>query len=147
MKGISAHLLDVNFLIALAWPNHIAHGQAVSWFRENSKIPFATCPITEAGFIRISMNPLVVTESTTARGAINMLAEYCSIFSHVFWPDDLSITEALRDYPIISGHRQVTDAYLLALALAHSGSLVSFDGGIVSLAPKIYKENLIVVDY
>ncbi|MFA6506776.1 MAG: TA system VapC family ribonuclease toxin [Treponemataceae bacterium] len=142
----SADLLDVNFLIALAWPNHIAHTRAVSWFRETRTAPFATCPITEAGFVRISMNPLIVSERTTAAAAVEMLSKYQSRFPHVFWPDDVSIADALSGFPCVSGHRQITDAYLLALAASHSGRLITFDGGIAAFAPERYRPNVVVVE-
>ncbi|PKL10135.1 MAG: hypothetical protein CVV51_00005, partial [Spirochaetae bacterium HGW-Spirochaetae-7] len=90
MSDHGPNLLDVNFLVALAWPNHVAHEQAVVWFLDNRATAFATCPMTEAGFVRISMNPLVVTDHTTASAALNLLTRYRTEYRHVFWPDDLA---------------------------------------------------------
>lgn len=142
---ITADLLDVNFLIALAWPNHISHSRAVAWFREHRSMPFATCPITEAGFVRLSMNPFVVREKKAAPAALAMLSTYKNRFPHVFWPDTLSVSEALTDFITLSGHRQVTDAYLLATAASRNGRLVTFDSGIAAIAPEGFRDNLLVV--
>jgi toxin-antitoxin system PIN domain toxin len=143
----AANLLDVNFLVALAWPNHIAHSRAVSWFLENRDTPFATCPMTEAGFVRISMNPLIVTEHISAGGAVAMLEKYRIGYKHVFWPDTLAIGEALSAFKHISGHRQITDSYLLALAIAYNGTLISFDGGIAEIAPQKLRNSLVLVEF
>lgn len=147
MTGPRPHLLDVNFLVALAWPNHLAHVRAVSWFLANRETLFATCPMTEAGFVRISMNPLIVTEQISSGAALAMLDTYRTRYKHVFWPDTLTATEALSIFNHLSGHRQITDAYLLALAIANEGKLVSFDGGFTASAPKEYQKNLIIVDF
>ncbi len=147
MSDLGPNLLDVNFLVALAWPNHVAHVQAVAWFLDNRASAFATCPMTEAGFIRISMNPLVVTDHTTASSASNLLTRYRTEYSHVFWPDDIDIAEALRFLNPLSGHRQITDAYLLALAISHKGRLVTFDSGIETIAPPSLRSSLVVVQF
>ena len=139
------NLLDVNFLVALAWPNHIAHARAVTWFMENTGTPFATCPITEAGFVRISMNPLIVTEHAALQAVLGLLGLYRNKYKHVFWPDDLDVTEALVPFTGISGHRQITDAYLVSLASSHGGRLVTFDSGIEAIIPAELRESLIVV--
>jgi len=141
-----ANLLDVNFLVALAWPNHIAHNRAVSWFLEHKEMPFATCPITESGFVRISMNPLIVSEQTSVKAATTLLETYTLTYPHIFWADDLDIGTALSSYRLITGHRQITDAYLLALAVKHDGNLVTFDGGIYSLAPPEFRSHIIHVE-
>jgi toxin-antitoxin system PIN domain toxin len=140
-------LLDVNFLVALAWPNHMAHAQAVAWFLENLKTPFATSPMTEAGFIRISMNPLIVSEQISLKEAMSMLETYRTRYKHVFWPDALSVFEALSMLKPLSGHRQITDAYLLSLAIANKGILVSFDKGIAAIVPEQFRDRLVIVDF
>jgi toxin-antitoxin system PIN domain toxin len=137
----------VNFLVALAWPNHMAHVQAVDWFLDNRKTPFATSPMTEAGFIRISMNPLIVTEQISLKAAMAMLETYRTKYKHVFWPDSISVSEALSMVKPLSGHRQITDAYLLSLAIANGGKLVSFDRGIADITPIDNQNNLIIVDF
>ena len=147
MNSTAPYLLDVNFLVALAWPNHMAHTQAVAWFLENRKTPFATCPLTESGFIRISMNPLIVTEQISLKTALTMLDTYRTRYKHVFWPDSISVSEALSMLKPLSGHRQITDAYLLSLVIANKGTLVSFDKGIAAIVPEKYADKLVVVDF
>jgi uncharacterized protein len=146
MSDGGPNLLDVNFLVALAWPNHIAHGRAVTWFLENTGSPFATCPMTEAGFARISMNPLIVTEHAGLQAVLGMLGVYRTKYKHVFWPDDLGVADALSSFRNISGHRQVTDAYLVSLAVAHGGRLVTFDSGIEAIIPPHFREKLLLVE-
>jgi hypothetical protein len=147
MSDSAPNLLDVNYLVALAWPNHIAHARAVSWFLENRTSPFATCPMTEAGFVRVSMNPLIVSDQTTVKAALDMLKKYRTTYRHIFWPDDLEIADALSSFKQLSGHRQITDAYLLALAKSHNGKLVTFDGGIAAIASPNFQDSLILVEY
>jgi len=141
-----AYLLDVNFLVALAWPNHAAHSPAVNWFMANRDTPFATCPLTEAGFVRVSMNPLIVTEQISCTAALKMLDTYRSRYQHSFWPDSVPVGEALARLKPLSGHRQITDAYLLALSIVNGGRLVSFDRGIASITPERDRDRLLLVE-
>jgi len=144
LKEPSASLLDVNFLVALAWPNHTSHGAARAWFQANRAKTFATCPLTEAGFVRLSMNPLVVGQQVSLSAALELLGQYQTKYTFRFWADDLPLS-ALAAFRNIAGHRQVTDAYLLALAASKSGVLVTFDGGIAALAPSDDTRHLVVV--
>ena len=144
MTVAKAYLLDVNFLVALAWPNHVNHISARSWFHQHIQESFATCPITESGFARISMNPLVVGEQVSLPAALDLLATYQSKYNFSFWQDDLPLS-ALSNFRNVSGHRQVTDAYLLALAKTHNGWLVTFDGGIAALGPEGYRDSVVLV--
>jgi hypothetical protein len=123
----------------------MAHTRAVAWFLENRETPFATSPMTEAGFIRISMNPLIVTEQISLKAALAMLDTYRTRYKHVFWPDSLSVSEALSMVKPLSGHRQITDAYLLALAIMNDGKLASFDKGITAIVPDKFKDRLVIV--
>jgi toxin-antitoxin system PIN domain toxin len=127
-------LLDVNVLIALTWPNHVHHDVARSWFTEVRTDGWATCPLTEAGFVRISCNPSAVKQSITATDAIALLAKLRQLESHSFWAMDLSIVDLppgiLRR---IQGYRQITDAVLLALAIQFGGQLATFDSGFTDL--------------
>ena len=131
---MTAYLLDVNVLIALAWPNHVHHGPATSWFRQEGRNRFATCAITESGFIRISMNPAVVGEAASFQQARSFLTEFCHSPNHVFWPLEESAGQAMADLHI-SGHRQVIDAYLLTVARRNTGRLATFDTSIAHILP------------
>lgn len=129
-------LPDVNVLVALAWPNHLHHAAAVRWFRAERSRGWATCPLTESGFVRVSANPRVGGGRIGVPDAIDLLASLRQLGNHEFWPDDVSIVaspEVPRER--LAGYRQVTDAHLVALARARGGVVVTFDAGVAALAP------------
>jgi uncharacterized protein len=126
------YLLDTNVLIALAWPNHVHHREAQTWFAKRGAAQFRTCPITQTGFVRISSNPAFSPQAVTPGEALALLAQVKRLPGHDFWPDDISLHDALAG-KTLTGHRQVTDAYLLALATAHGGVLASLDRAIAVL--------------
>ena len=129
-------LLDVNVLVALAWPNHVHHGSATAWFRANEAAGWATCPVSESGFVRVSANRHAIATATTVGGAIELLRRFRSRPSHRFWSDDISIADASEiAVEAIAGYRQVTDAHLLALAVRREGVLVTFDQHLAALGP------------
>ena len=140
-------LLDVNFLVALAWPNHIHHQFAVRWFENNHERGWATCPLTQSGFVRVSSNQKVVAEARSPMEAIVLLRQLTALDGHEFWADEIAIAsseyvDALR----IVGYRQVTDAHLLALARHNDAKLVTFDGGIENVCSEdIAADSLIVL--
>ncbi|HSR67432.1 MAG TPA: TA system VapC family ribonuclease toxin [Acidobacteriota bacterium] len=131
-------LLDVNLLIALAWPNHIHHALALDWFRRHHSSGWATCPVTQSGFVRVSSNRRVLGEAKTPREAIALLRQMARLPGHRFWTDDINLTEDSPDFDTsrIQGYRQVTDAHLLALALRNKGRLVTLDSGLRTLVPR-----------
>ena len=86
-------LLDVNVLIALAWPNHVHHEAARAWFTGRRREGWATCLLTEAGFVRVSCNPSVVRHSVTPADAILHLRRLRRLESHAFWSLDRSLLE------------------------------------------------------
>jgi uncharacterized protein len=125
-------LLDVNALVALAWDSHVHHAAMRSWFAANGHRGWATCPITESGFVRVSSNPKVLPSPIGVEPARAVLSALRTADEHRFLVDDVSIGDA--DVPRISGHRQVTDAHLLALARRRGVRLVTFDAGVLTLA-------------
>jgi toxin-antitoxin system PIN domain toxin len=130
-------LPDVNVLVALAWPNHVHHERARAWFEDNHRKGWATCPVTESGFVRVSSNRKVVPEARRPGEAILLLREMTALPGHVFWADDTSIARS----PWIAAerlvaHGQVTDAHLVALSLRRKGRLATFDRGIADILPK-----------
>ena len=130
------YLLDTNMLIALAWPSHVHHRLAQDWFKRNRRRGWSTCPIMQTGFVRISANPKFIDGAVSPGEAIALLRRVTKSKDHSFWADTLNITnenEMLRTH--LLGHRQVTDAYLLALAISQKGKLATLDGGIASLLP------------
>ncbi len=132
-----ANLLDLNLLIALAWPSHVHHSLAHAWFAGHSSEGWATCPFTQCGFVRLSSNPRIIPEAASPVEALSLLQRIVQLEHHVFWPDHLDLCTA-SEIPVqlLVGHRQVTDAYLLGLAISKGGRLATLDRGIASLLPK-----------
>lgn len=123
-------LLDVNALIALVDSDHISHEPARTWFSENHHLGWATSPITENGMIRVLSQPAYPSGQRTPAEVIDILTALKTSFaeSYQFWPSEISLTdESLFKSAFITGTRQVTDVYLLGLAVRNSGKLVSFD--------------------
>ncbi len=101
-------LLDVNVLVALAWPTHVHHGAADAWFATEGHSAWATTPITENGFVRVSSNPRAIDGAVSPPSATALLAEMRRLPGHVFWPADASISELDGgDLAAVVGHRQV----------------------------------------
>lgn len=124
-------LLDVNALVALAWDSHIHHASIRCWFDAHASDGWATCPVTESGFVRVSSNPKVLPSSIAVEDARTVIATMRSLAGHQFLTDDVSMADP--DVPTLSGHRQVTDAHLLTLARRHGAMLVTFDTGLAAL--------------
>jgi uncharacterized protein len=121
-------LLDVNALVALAWDSHVHHAATRNWFATNGADGWATCSVTESGFVRVSSNPTVLPSAISVEEARRVLALLRSAGRHRFLADDVSMTD--DDVPPLVGHRQVTDAHLLTLARRHGLRVITFDGGI-----------------
>jgi toxin-antitoxin system PIN domain toxin len=136
-------LLDVNVLIALLDANHIHHRLATDWLERNAAQGWASCPITQNGCIRIMSQPAYPNPVAAAAVAAR-LAEAAALSFHEFWPDDASLlTPGQADWTKILSSRQVTDAYLLALAVRHGGRLATFDKGIsLAAVPQAQPDNL-----
>lgn len=91
MKG---YLLDTNLLIALLWPSHERHELALKWFARHRAKGWATCPFTQAGFVRIVSNPAFSRDAVQPREAIQVLSANTAAKDHTFWPDELPLVEA-----------------------------------------------------
>ena len=127
------YLLDINVVLALAWPSHVYHVNAQQWFARKRTAGFRTCPLTEIGFVRISSNPRFTADAVSPITALALLERIKDLPGHEFWPDDLPIDGALESFAGIVGYRQVTDAYLLAVAQARDGILATLDRGTLTL--------------
>lgn len=123
---MSRYLLDVNVLLALSDPAHIHHNDAHQWFSGTGARQWATCPITENGFVRIASHPRYPNSPGDAQIVLGLLRQMCSNTSHEFWADDVSLRTEIAPATVIT-HRQTTDLYLLALAVSHGGKLATFD--------------------
>jgi toxin-antitoxin system PIN domain toxin len=120
-------LLDVNVLIALHDEQHVHHEVAADWFVANARHGWASCPLTQNGCIRIMSQPGYPNPVPVGQ-ALAMLQRSCAHASHQFWPDDVSLLDTRRlVHDRVHAHRQLTDLYLLALAVTHGGRLVTFD--------------------
>jgi len=121
-------LLDVNVLIALLDAGHVHHLVAHDWFKDNDDPPWASCALTENGAIRILATPSRVEDFLPIPTLVDVFKRFCAQTRHHFWPDDVSLADGDRfDVAAIHGHRQITDVYLLALAVKNDGRLVTFD--------------------
>ena len=141
-----SYLLDVNVLIALLWPPHQGHTKVQRWFALNARHGWATCAMTQAGFVRIVSNPLFSRQVVSPLDALQVLAGSLQHPTHQFWIEDINVSMALAQFGSrLVGHRQITDAYLLALAIHKKGSLVSLDAGVSSLLPGQRAEKNLVV--
>jgi toxin-antitoxin system PIN domain toxin len=128
-------LLDVNVLLALTWPQHVHSALAHKWFGEPGGRRWATCAITQLGFVRLSSNRQFVADAVSPGQALELLRLAIQVPGHVYWPERQAPTECpLLALPGLVGHRQVTDGYLLSLAVAHGGKLVTLDRGIAAFA-------------
>ncbi len=133
MKAI---LLDVNVLIALLWTRHEHHAVAHRWFAGAADNGWATCSLTQLGFLRIVSNVAFSSEAVRPAQAMAVLKDNLRHPAHQEWEDPwgaAAVLEPLADRLV--GHRQVTDAYLLGLAVKHDGRLATFDRGLDMLAP------------
>ncbi|MEJ7787513.1 MAG: TA system VapC family ribonuclease toxin [Solirubrobacteraceae bacterium] len=120
-------LFDVNVLLALLDSDHVDHGRASAWLDDQIHAGWASCAITENGFVRIISQPRYPSPISPCE-AIALLSRAGDSAHHAFWPCDISVLDArIVDTSRLHGPRQVTDAYLLALAATHDGHFVTFD--------------------
>jgi toxin-antitoxin system PIN domain toxin len=124
---VSRALLDINVLIALLDRDHIEHERARAWIDMEVGSGWASCAITQNGFVRVISQPRYPSPVSPTE-AIDLLDRACTEPHHVFWSSDTSLLDASSiDRTRLHGPRQVTDAYLLALATHHGGRFVTFD--------------------
>jgi hypothetical protein len=140
-------LLDVNVLIALLEPGHGFFEKAQAWFKSSGKDNWGICPLTEIGFVRITTNPSFNPGPRTHEEAVFILRELANRPGYRYWPLTESWTVLTAPFAArISGHRQVTDAYLLGLAIKENGVLVTFDRGLKYLAGTEFSRNLAILE-
>jgi toxin-antitoxin system PIN domain toxin len=139
-------LLDVNLLVSLAWPNHIHHGSAQRWFHHGPPRAWATTPITESGFVRVSSNRSAIPTAVAPAQAISLLARMREVTGHTFLPDDIELVtgDDQVDVTRVVTYRSVTDAHLLALARRHGARLATFDRGVRALAGRDAEDVVLV---
>ena len=134
-------LLDVNVLIALLDAGHASHALAMDWLVGCRGDGWASCPITQNGCIRIMSSP-GYPDPLPAAMVAGRLEEAASSPEHEFWPCDMSLLDSQAfDWSYLLGHRQITDMYLLALAVHNTGRFVTFDRRIETKAVKGARED------
>ena len=139
-------LLDVNILTALLWPAHEHHEAAHRWFSARANARWATCALTQLGFVRITSNPAFSRDALSPTEAAALLAENLTHPGHEFWTEGLQVPPAIRGMEArLHGYRQLTDAYLLALANRRKGVLATFDRGLRILANDTFDSALEIV--
>ena len=139
-------LLDVNVLIALLDSDHTSHGVALMWFAKHAREGWASSPITQNGCVRIMSNPSS-PNALPVQAVMKRLADACEEDVHEFWSDEVSLLNPnVVDSTRIHGPRQLTDIYLLALAVEQEGRLVTFDAGVpLAVVRKATPDNLVVL--
>jgi toxin-antitoxin system PIN domain toxin len=143
---VKTALLDLNILTALLWPAHEHHEAAHRWFSGRANARWATCSLTQLGFVRIVSNPAFSRDALSPAAAAALLAENLAHPAHEFWTESLQVPAAIKGMePGLHGYRQLTDAYLLALARHRKGVLATFDRGLRTLAGETFDSALEIV--
>jgi toxin-antitoxin system PIN domain toxin len=139
-------LLDINVVIALLDQGHVLHRPASRWLERHLDHGWATCPLIENGVVRIMAQPAYPNPRPAALVA-RRLAEACLHPSHAFWPEPVSpLQEGLILWERLLGPRQISDAYLLALASSQGGRFATFDQRIdVAVVPAASPSNLCII--
>ena len=139
-------LFDVNVLLALLDLDHVLHERGRRWFEQEVGHGWASCAVTQNGFIRVLSQPGYPSPVST-RTATGLLATATAAHYHEYWGSEVSILdETLFDHSRIHGPRQLTDVYLLGLAARHGGRLVTFDQTVAMAAVRIAgRDNLVVL--
>lgn len=130
-------LPDVNVLIALHDATHQGYDRAHQWFSSEGQLGWATCPLTENGFVRIFSQPALPNNVGSPAAAMIYLDDMRAVYgtTHHFWPDSVSLCDRTLFRPeAIVGHRQITDVYLLGLCQQNGGTLVTLDTAITVAA-------------
>ncbi len=141
------NLLDVNVLIALTEPGHKHYRSAHGWLNSSGKDNWGLCPLTEAGFVRVTTNPVYRPGPRTLEQAIDVLQATKGYPGYWYWVIDESWVDLTAGFAArIVGHQQVTDAYLLGMAIKEDGVLVTFDRGLKYMAGAEFSRNLLVLE-
>jgi uncharacterized protein len=131
---MTLRLLDVNAMIALLWEDHAFHDLMSAWFAKHAIGGWATCAITQSGFIRVMSQPALAKPGRTVGDLAEVLSRNLAHTAHRLLPLDFSFIDVMaRCTGGVVGHRQVTDAYLLTAAMRAGMKLLTFDSGLGTL--------------
>ena len=138
---VTPFLLDVNVLLAMHLPGHKDYARVHRWFSRTGADAFATCAITQCGFVRISSQLSVKDWDIQFPETKIALETLTALPGHVYWSSDIDYLNATEHFSArMQGHKQITDAYLLGLALSNRGKLATLDKGVVHLAGSEFAE-------
>jgi toxin-antitoxin system PIN domain toxin len=141
-------LLDPNVSIARTDPDREHHRKARNWLASAGRERMGICPLTEAGFLRVTTNPAFHPGTRTFEQAIAILQALKGRDDYWFCPIDKSWVEVTAPFAArIFGHQQVTDAYPLGLAIERKAALVTFDRGVQGMAGAQFRQNVLLLEY
>jgi uncharacterized protein len=141
------YLLDVNALIALTDAEHVHYQAAMNWFDREGYESWGICPVTEAGFVRVTINPVMKARTRTLGQAIAILQSLKGHPGCKNWEIDASWVDLTAPFAArIGGYQQVADALLLGLAIKQGGILVTFDRGLKYMAGDKFSRNLLILE-
>jgi toxin-antitoxin system PIN domain toxin len=143
---VKTALLDLNILTALLWPAHEHHEAAHRWFGHRADARWATCPLTQLGFVRVVSNPAFSRDAPSPAAAAVLLEANLTHPAHEFWTESLQVPAAIKGMETgLQGYRQLTDAYLLGLARHRKSVLATFDRGLRTFAGATFESALEIV--
>jgi toxin-antitoxin system PIN domain toxin len=139
-------LLDVNVLIALVDSQNLNHEAAHNWSGPSARQGWRTCPLTENGLVRIISQSKYPNGVASPAFGLDLLRQLIKIPGHGFWPDDVSLADStLFDTNQLLTSAQVTDAYLLGLAVKNGGRLATFDKRLSSAPVRSGQDALMIL--
>jgi uncharacterized protein len=143
---LTAYLLDVNVLIAIQWEQDESHKAVFDWFTKTGINSFATCALTQTSWMRMMMNPSFPGRKASMVEAWDALRNLTRLKGHTLWSTSPAYADATAPFARkIFGHLQITDAYLLGLAIHEKGALVTRDRGILHLAGNDYARHVAII--
>jgi toxin-antitoxin system PIN domain toxin len=143
---LTPYLLDINVLLGIAWEDQQAHSTVFPWFQETGRHSYATCGISQSGFVRISASARFRSNPVSIKEALKVLSTFAEMPGHAFWPLEIGIRDATAPFvDKLFGPLQLTDAYLLGLAIANGGTLVTRDRAIPQLAGKTFAKHVLLL--
>jgi toxin-antitoxin system PIN domain toxin len=143
---MTRYLLDVNVLLALLWPRHMSHFAAHAWFAKIGHKAWATNPLVQLGVLRLLTNPAVTQGAVGATNAVELVRAATTHPNHEFWPLNRDVPMAVGSLAsVLRGHRQWTDALLLAEAKRRDAILITFDTGVSEIVGKESSSHVMVL--
>lgn len=145
MTAEPRYLLDVNVLIALSWPQHVHHERAHAWFAAGARRNWATTPMTEAGFVRVSSSSALIPAAVPVAAAVAAIAEMRANPGYSYLADDSSLADPAIDISRMVTSKQVTDIHLVNLAVLRGAVLATLDMAIPSYLSKAERRHVLVL--